>query len=867
MEQVPAISLTESVTANGRSKRFRKIQCQLNPAGDEAMKIHNRKNIIYSHSRVLLTCFFLMLPAANCRPECLLHRYWPMNDGDDTYYTNSSLGGCEDAFRSTGGGFILEQTTPDGAGGTSTGDAYLSYSTDQLLVSELSAVGYDILFDSDLILLNEGILKNGGSVSSSSTGTIAWYGSFNITLTASASKVGTVTVPAGSYTNCVSLSWTLTISANGQSAQIPFNVFVLAPGVGVIRQALYSYSGTTVTQVGWADLTSGQVGGVPVANLAALSGLTIPEFTLQPRSTVATNNGIAIFRAAATGNSVQYRWQKNGDDLDNGANISGATSSNLVINPVHYSDQGLYSVMIVNPVCSSSSTGAVLSVIADPVRPTVSIQSPVSNSNVSNAIVQVTGKAADNIGVDRVNVWVDSATPITATGTTNWLASCTLTAGPHTIFAQSFDLENNASPVASNKVTYVVSAVLTVHTNGNGTISPNYNGVLLQIGKSYSITATAGTGFMFTNWTGSIATNTATLQFTMASNLTFAANFVDVTRPTLSITNLASGQRVSNAVFTVRGTATDNWQVSNVWYQLNGVAWSNALTANVWSNWSGVVTLFPGTNVVQAFAMDTTGNKSTTNSVSFQLVVTNQLRVRAIGLGTISPNYSNAWLELGRNYSLAATPGSGFNFTNWVISTNWLGGVTTNNATVQFMMKSNLTLQVSFVDVTRPTLTITAPTADQHMTNALANVKGTASDNWRVNNVWYQLNSNAWSLATSTNGWTNWTVTLTLVAGTNTVKAYAVDWGANLSATNSVSFVSSNTFTLQLGFAAGQSLTTDGLGFDLQISPGLNGRVEASTDLVSWLTLTNFVGSNATLHFRDATATNLNQRFYRAVTP
>ena len=42
------------------------------------------------------------------------------------------------------------------------------------------------------------------------------------------------------------------------------------------------------------------------------------------------------------------------------------------------------------------------------------------------------------------------------------------------------------------------------------------------------------------------------------------------------------------------------------------------------------------------------------------------------------------------------------------------------------------------------------------MTNALTTVVGTASDNWGVTNVWYQFNTNAWSLATSTNNWTNW---------------------------------------------------------------------------------------------------------------
>ena len=35
------------------------------------------------------------------------------------------------------------------------------------------------------------------------------------------------------------------------------------------------------------------------------------------------------------------------------------------------------------------------------------------------------------------------------------------------------------------------------------------------------------------------------------------------------------------------------------------------------------------------------------------------------GLGTITPNYSNAVLAVGQNYTMTATPGTGFTFTNW----------------------------------------------------------------------------------------------------------------------------------------------------------------------------------------------------------
>jgi hypothetical protein len=240
-------------------------------------------------------------------------------------------------------------------------------------------------------------------------------------------------------------------------------------------------------------------------------------------------------------------------------------------------------------------------------------------------------------------------------------------------------------------------------------------------------------------------------------------------------------------------------------------------------------------------------------------------------LGTFSP--TNQLLEIGRNYSIAATPATGFVVTNWTISTNWIGGVKTNSATVQFMMASNLTLQVTFADISKPTLLITAPANLQKMTNALATVVGTTTDNWKVNAVWYQLTngiltSGTWNLVTgTTNNYTNWTTTVTLAAGTNLFKAYAVDLGGNYSTTSSVSVISSNTFQLQLAFTNALPLATNGLVFSLQLSPGLSGRILTSTNLADWITLTNFVGTNATLNFRDPGATNLSRRFYRAVVP
>jgi hypothetical protein len=99
------------------------------------------------------------------------------------------------------------------------------------------------------------------------------------------------------------------------------------------------------------------------------------------------------------------------------------------------------------------------------------------------------------------------------------------------------------------------------------------------------------------------------------------------------------------------------------------------------------------------------------------------------------------------------------------------------------------------------------------------------------------------------------------------VKAYATDLGGNYSATNNLKIVSSNTFKLQLAFTNSLPLKMNGLVFSLRLSTGLNGHIQVSTNLTSWTTLTNFVGTNSSLTFRDPAATNFNRRFYRAIIP
>ncbi len=97
------------------------------------------------------------------------------------------------------------------------------------------------------------------------------------------------------------------------------------------------------------------------------------------------------------------------------------------------------------------------------------------------------------------------------------------------------------------------------------------------------------------------------------------------------------------------------------------------MTSNGWTNWTANVKLSPGTNTVQAYAVDTSGNMSPTNTVRFEYVVLKPLTVQIMGLGavnpkwgTLNPNYTNGTLlAINENYTMTANAAGGFGFTNW----------------------------------------------------------------------------------------------------------------------------------------------------------------------------------------------------------
>jgi hypothetical protein len=422
-------------------------------------------------------------------------------------------------------------------------------------------------------------------------------------------------------------------------------------------------------------------------------------------------------------------------------------------------------------------------------KPFLSITNVKTGMLVSNAAFTVMGQATDNVAVASVNYSLNSASfALAVTNGHLWSAAVNLVPGTNTFSAYAVDTTGNISTTDTVKIVYILSATLTVQTNGVGVITPNDNGAQLQIGKVFSLTAAGKDGFKFTDWTGStngtftVLTNGPTVTLPMVSNLVLVANLVDTNKPFLSITNVKTGMLVSNAAFTVLGRATDNVAVASVNYSLNSPLFTTALTNG--QSWSAAINLVPGTNTFSAYAVDTSGNISTTNTVKIVYILSATLTVQTNGVGVITPNDNGDLLQIGKVFSLTAVGKDGFKFSNWTGSTNGTFRVLTNGPTVTFAMVSNLVLVANLVDTNKPFISITNVKTGMLVTNPDFTVLGRATDNVAVASVNYSLNNAPYTEAEAGGG--SWNAGVVLSPGTNKFSVYAEDASDNVSATDTV---------------------------------------------------------------------------------
>ena len=235
----------------------------------------------------------------------------------------------------------------------------------------------------------------------------------------------------------------------------------------------------------------------------------------------------------------------------------------------------------------------------------------------------------------------------------------------------------NSQQVTITVPTYTIAA--TANPNDGGTVSGT--GQYTQ-GASCTLTATANTGYTFTNWTegGNVASTNASYTFNVTGNRTLVANFALNTysitataNPTAGGTVTGAGTYNQGASCTLTATANTGYTFSN-WTENGSVVSTNAdYTFTV----EGARTLVANFTL-NSYTIAATANPSAGGTVS--------------GAG----EYNH-----GTSCTLTATANTGYTFSNWTEN----GSVVSTNANYSFTVEGARTLVANF---TLNTYTITA---------------------------------------------------------------------------------------------------------------------------------------------------------------
>jgi len=273
----------------------------------------------------------------------------------------------------------------------------------------------------------------------------------------------------------------------------------------------------------------------------------------------------------------------------------------------------------------------------------------------------------------------------------------------------------NIQTISITPSSYNIMVSANPNNGGNVTGGGTYNQ-----GQSCTVSATANTGYTFTNWTenGSVVSSNADYTFNVEGNRTLVANFTENTYTITVSANPSNGGTVTGGgsfthgqSCTVTATANTGFTFSN-WTENGNVVSSNAnYTFNVEGNRSMVANF-----TLNSYTISATANPSNGGTVS----------------GAGSYNY-------GASCTLTATAASGYTFTNWTEN----GNVVSSNANYTFTVEGNRNLIANFTAITY-TITVSANPSNSGTTSG----GGT-----------YNHGQSCTVIATSVDGYTftNWT--------------------------------------------------------------------------------------------------------------
>ena len=276
------------------------------------------------------------------------------------------------------------------------------------------------------------------------------------------------------------------------------------------------------------------------------------------------------------------------------------------------------------------------------------------------ATIQITGGGTQQYTVN-VSANPTNGGTVTGGGTYNQGQSCTVTASANAGFTFTNWTENGNVVSTNRSYTFTVTGNRTLVANfqaqpQNYTITVSANptnggtvsgGGTYQQGQSCTVSATANTGYTFTNWTenGNVVSTNANYTFTVTSNRTLVANF---TQQQYTITALVdpsewAGGVTGGGTYTYGQTCTLTATPCNPYIFVN---WTkNGVQVSTNTTYSFTVTesaTYVAHFVVESFDITVLANPEEGGTV--------------VGGGTY---------EFGEIVTVTATPNEGYNFVNW----------------------------------------------------------------------------------------------------------------------------------------------------------------------------------------------------------
>lgn len=161
----------------------------------------------------------------------------------------------------------------------------------------------------------------------------------------------------------------------------------------------------------------------------------------------------------------------------------------------------------------------------------------------------------------------------------------------------------------------------------------------------------------------------------------------------VTITSPAAGAKVSTPQVTISGTTSGSIAASFVQYRVENASGIGAYVAATGvANWSGAINLTPGPNTIRVRSLNAANAVVAETSRAISYVILKPLTVNIAGEGTITTGFAGTTQrEVGRKYTITATPKAGQLFAGWSGSTTQAG------ATLNFTMAEGQQYTATFI--------------------------------------------------------------------------------------------------------------------------------------------------------------------------